>query len=159
MSGSGQLPFAILRAANKPKLNSSGRGMLTIRTITIVAYIFRDADLVHNVLGIAPFADLGCTAVFTATQFRLYHHKNLILQDTCHSANLWQIALNLSNIILTPAPALQQYDDSALPVLLMHDNTRLNEDSVRYIHSCLGNPAPTTFLQAVQRGYISGAPY
>jgi hypothetical protein len=37
----------------------------------------------------------------------------------------------------------------------MHDNTRLNEDYVRYIHSCLDNPAPTTFLQAVQRGYIT----
>jgi hypothetical protein len=37
----------------------------------------------------------------------------------------------------------------------MHDNPRLNEDYVRYIHSCLGNPASTTFLQAVQRGCIT----
>jgi hypothetical protein len=72
MYGFGQIPFAILRAANGQILNSIGRGMLTIRTITIVAYIFRDKDLVHNLLGIAPFADLGCTAVFTAKQFRLY---------------------------------------------------------------------------------------
>jgi hypothetical protein len=78
MSGFGQLPFAILRAANCRILNSIGRGMLTIRTITIVAYIFRDEDLVHNLLGIALFADLGCTAVFTAKQFRFYHQKNLI---------------------------------------------------------------------------------
>jgi hypothetical protein len=97
-------------------------------------------------LGIAPFADLGCTAVFTATQFLLlYHHKNLILQSTRHSANLWQIALNLSNVAQTPAPELHQYDDSTLPVLLMHDNTRLNEDYAR-----------STFLQAVQREYITG---
>jgi hypothetical protein len=106
--------------------------MLTIRSITNVAYMFRDADLVHSLLGIAPCTDLGCTAVFIATQFRLHHHKNLILQGTRHSANLWQIALNLSNVTLTPAPALHQYDDSALPVLLMYDNTLLNED---YIHS------------------------
>jgi hypothetical protein len=70
--------------------------------------------------------------------------------------NLWRIALNLSNVTLTPAPALHQYDDSALPVLLMHDNTRPNVDYVRYTHSCLENPASTTFLQAVQRGYITG---
>ncbi len=91
MSGSSQPPFAILRAANGQNLNSIGRGMLTIRTITIVAYIFHDNDLVHNLLGtsIAPFADLGCTAVFTATQFSLYHHKNLILQETRHSANFF----------------------------------------------------------------------
>jgi hypothetical protein len=141
ISGSGQLTFAILRAANGRILNSIGRGMLSIRTNTI--------DLIHNLLGISPFANLGCTAVFTATQFRLYHHKILIL----YSANLWQIALNLSNVTLTPAPVLQQYDDSALPVLLMHDNTRLNEDYVRYIHSCLGRPLP--FYKQVQRGYIT----
>jgi hypothetical protein len=65
MSEVGQLPFAILRAANGQILSS----------ITIVAYIFRDENLVHNLLGIAPFADVGCTAVFTAKQFRLYHHQ------------------------------------------------------------------------------------
>jgi hypothetical protein len=54
MSGSGQLPFAILRAANGQNLNSIGRGMFIIRTITIVGHSFRDADLVHNLLGIAP---------------------------------------------------------------------------------------------------------
>jgi hypothetical protein len=43
MSDSGQPPFAILRAANGQNLNSIGRGMLAIRIITIVAYIFRDA--------------------------------------------------------------------------------------------------------------------
>jgi hypothetical protein len=62
MSGFEQLPFAILHAANGQILNSIGRGMLVIRTITIVAYIFRDEDLVHNLLGIASFADLGSDA-------------------------------------------------------------------------------------------------
>jgi hypothetical protein len=58
--------------------------------------------------------------------------------------------------MLTPATELQQYEDSSQPVLLMHDDMRRDEDYVRYIHSCLGNPASTTFLQAVQRGYITG---
>ncbi len=47
--------------------------MLTIGTVTVIAYIFKNADLVHNLLGIAPFADKGCTAMLTAERFALYH--------------------------------------------------------------------------------------
>ncbi len=52
MSRPGDSPFAILKAANGGLLDSIGRGMLTIRTVTVIAYIFRDKDLVHNLLGI-----------------------------------------------------------------------------------------------------------
>ncbi len=64
-----QAPYAMLRAANGQILNAVGRGMLTVQTITVIAYIFRDDDLVHNLLGIAPFADRECKAVFTAKKF------------------------------------------------------------------------------------------
>jgi hypothetical protein len=37
----------------------------------------------------------------------------------------------------------------------MHEDTRKNEDYVRFIHACMGHPTPITFLQAVQRGYIT----
>jgi hypothetical protein len=67
------LPFAILSAANGASLNAIRRGMFTVGTVTIVAFIFRDVDLIHNLMGIAPFADLGCTATFTAKRFTLTH--------------------------------------------------------------------------------------
>jgi hypothetical protein len=79
-----------------------------------------------------------------------------MLKGTRHSANLWHIALNYSTVTLTPATGLPQYEDFSQPALLMHEDTRRDEDYVRYIHACLGNPAPTTFLQAVQRGYSTG---
>ncbi len=50
LSGFGQPPYAILRAANGQIFNAIGRSMLTIQTITIVAFIFRDGDLVHILL-------------------------------------------------------------------------------------------------------------
>jgi hypothetical protein len=37
----------------------------------------------------------------------------------------------------------------------MHEDTHKNEDYVRFIHACMGHPTPTTFLRAVQRGYIT----
>ena len=54
ISSVGDSLFAILKAANGAMLDSIGRGMLTIGTVTVVAYIFKDTDLVHNLLGIAP---------------------------------------------------------------------------------------------------------
>ena len=81
-------------AANGASLNAIGRGMFSIHTVTIVAFIFRDSDLVHNLLDIAPFADLGCTDTFTAKRFTLTHlSKNPILVGTRHTANLWRIPI------------------------------------------------------------------
>jgi hypothetical protein len=89
MSARGDSPSAILKAANGALLDSIGRGMLTIGTVTVVAYIFQDADLVHNLLGIAPFADRGCKASFDASHFYLYHlDRTPILVGTRDAQNL-----------------------------------------------------------------------
>jgi hypothetical protein len=94
MSRIGAKSFAILKAANGSLLNSIGQGMLTIQSVTVVAYIFRNSDLVHNLLGVAPFADRGCTATFTATEFSLYHQPNApILVGARYAHNLWRIAM------------------------------------------------------------------
>ena len=90
-------PYAILRAANGQVLTAIGRGIFQVKMISVVAYIFRDEDLVHNLLGIAPFADCGCKAVFTAHDFNLYHKKILLLTGKRHSANLWHISLDPLN--------------------------------------------------------------
>ena len=67
----------------------------TIGTVTVVAYMFRDTDLVHNLFGIAPFTDKGCIATFSATRFELFHlERKPILLGTRHNGNLWRIALS-----------------------------------------------------------------
>jgi hypothetical protein len=86
-------PFAILRAANGQVLTAIGRGIFTIKHNAVVAYLFRDEDLIHNLLAMAPFADKGCTAVFTAREFHLYHQATLLIAGKRHSANLWHVAL------------------------------------------------------------------
>jgi hypothetical protein len=154
LSSPSMRPYAILRAANGQELIAIGRGIFRVKAISVVAYIFRNENLVHNLLGIAPFADCGCTAVFTATSFELYHHKLRLLTGTRHSANLWHISLDRpSQTVPTPtfiAPV------PAPTVLLLHENTRRDKKYVQFIHACLGSPPPTTFLKAIERGYLNG---
>ncbi len=125
--------------------------MLSIETITVVAYIFRDYDLVQNLLGISPFADKGCTAVFTAQNFKLFHKGDKpIMIGTRQAHNLWRVA----------RPAQQQQHHSlptyeANQVKLLHHTAQSIAEHIRFVHACLGNPPPTTFLRAVVRGYIT----
>ena len=153
MSAATSRPFAVLKAANGAVLDSIGRGMLTIGTVTVVAYIFRDADLVHNLLGVAPFADRGCTATFTATQFALYHHPSKpMLVGTRHAHNLWRIAMPEYHEPVGPLPAF-----TASQVFLLHQVASQPEaEHVRFVHATLGSSPPTTFLKAVARCYING---
>ena len=153
MSQAGSSPFALLRAANGALLSAIGRGMLNISTVTVIAYIFKDNDLVHNLLGIAPFADKGCTATFSANRFALYHlDKKPILVGTRHTGNLWRIALpnHLYPNALMPPPETG-------PVLLLHQTQQQpDREHVRFVHAALGSPPPTTFMKAVACGYING---
>jgi hypothetical protein len=149
-------PFAILKAANGQVLKAIGRGVFKIKKISVVAYIFKDEDLVHNLLGIAPFADCGCKAIFTATAFNLYHHKTLLLTGKRHSANLWHITLSNVNLTTVPPRRMTNRTTNAKPVLLLHADTRKDAKYVQFVHACLGSPPPTTFLRAVERGFLAG---
>jgi hypothetical protein len=152
MSQAGSSPFALLRAANGALLSAIGRGMLKISTVTVIAYIFRDNDLVHNLLGIPPFADKGCTATFSANRFALYHlDRKPILVGTRDTGNLWRIAL--SNYHSPSAPMLQLETG---PVLLLHQTQQQpDREHVRFVHAALSSPPPTTFMKAVTCGYIN----
>ena len=102
----------------------------------------------------APFADCGCTAVFTSQNFHLYHRKILLVTGKRYSENLWHVAL-------CQGPTTQgqaTFPDGAptTRVLLLHDDTRRYKNYVQFVHACMGSPPPTTFLQAVQRGYLAG---
>ena len=113
MSRPNRGPFAILRAANGQVLTAIGKGIFRVKHISVVAFIFRNEDLVHNLLGIAPFADCGCTAIFTARKFTLSHHNTVLLSGERHSANLWHISLHSSSPpTISPPSALSANDAS-----------------------------------------------
>ncbi len=120
----------------------------------MLTHLFQDDDLAHNLLGMAPFADCGCTAVFTAQDFHLYHGKVLLIKGRRYSENLWHVAL-------CPGPAVKgtgtfPEGPATTHVLLLHDDTKRDQKYVAFVHACMGSPPPTTFLQAVQKGYLAG---
>ena len=151
-----QRPFAILTAANGANLHAIGRGLLTVTTVTVAAYIFKDSELVHNLLGIAPFADQGCTATFTATTFELNHPSSLthVMKGQRHHNNLWRIPM------LTQSAPIPRPRPTPIPkghALSSHSLIqRSNQDYVSFVHAAFGHPAPTTFLKAAAKGFING---
>jgi hypothetical protein len=50
MTESNESPFAILKTANGALMNSIGRGMLTIKTVTVIAYIFRNCQILYTLV-------------------------------------------------------------------------------------------------------------
>jgi hypothetical protein len=148
MSQAGSSPFALLRTTSGALLvlSAIGRGMLKISSVTVIAYIFRDNALLHNLLGIAPFADKGCTATFSANRFALYHlDRKPILVGTRHTGNLWRINYHYPS---APMPPLETG-----PVLLLHQTQQQpDRQHVRFVHAALGSPPSTTFMKAVTCG-------
>jgi hypothetical protein len=91
-----QAPYAVLKAANNSELIAIGRRTLNIAGLRPPAYIFRDGDLAADLLGLAPFCDLGCTAVFGKHTFHLLQHKQsapLMIGARKTNQALWHIAI------------------------------------------------------------------
>jgi hypothetical protein len=89
-----EAPFAVLKAANNAELTAIGKGTLSIAGLNLPAYIFRDHELATNLLGLVPFCDQGCTAVFKKNTFRLLwsNRRIPILTDTRRPGHsLWQV--------------------------------------------------------------------
>jgi hypothetical protein len=69
-------PLAELKAANHGVLTAIGRGVLSVSGMAVMAYTFADIDLANNFLGLVPFANLGCTKVFTPRSFQIYKESD-----------------------------------------------------------------------------------
>jgi hypothetical protein len=90
-------PFAVLKSANHSVLTAIGRGILVISNVEIVAYIFPDRDLTDNLLGLLPFANMGCTTVFKPRSFHIFkgNAQTAILSGTRPDENsLWRVPIH-----------------------------------------------------------------
>ena len=151
-------PFAILKAANHGVLTAIGRGFLSVAGLRIESFIFPDDDLANNLLGLVPFANLGCTGVFKPYSFHIFKgsSRTAILSGSRKDTNaLWRVPLEShcdsdSDGIPPPAPSTGLYIEAN--AVSIQDNASY----VRFVHACLGYPSPTTFLRAVSAGYITG---
>jgi hypothetical protein len=83
-------PFVVFKAANGAVLHAIGRGRLTVAKLTVTAYLFRDSELAHDLLGLIPFSNLGCTMTFQPHLFCLYarNAKTAIIMALKHFGRL-----------------------------------------------------------------------
>jgi hypothetical protein len=153
-----QQPYAALKAANNTELVAIGRGMLRLAGLQPTAYIFNDNDLAANLLGLAPFCDLGCTAVFKKHTFHLFRPNQvtpIMTGRRKQGVSLCTVEIPKpfgSDHIPPPAP---HYRNGVY--IEANYASKLDAASyVKFVHAALGFPAPTTFLNAVSRGYING---
>jgi hypothetical protein len=143
-------------------------GKLTIANLTVDAYLFHDEELANNLLGIQPFSNLGCTAIFHPHWFGIYPSQETtpIVVGTRDAADaLWTIDLAplvthktrsfatheapVSDGIPPPSPSNSGVFIKANAIDL-HDNAGY----VKFVHASLGYPAPSTFLRAVTAGWV-----
>ena len=162
-------PVAVLKTANGAPLAAIGQGILTIGSLRLPAYVFKDSDLMNNLLGVAPLADRNCTAVFGPSSFQVYRNdgpRPLLSGTRDSSQSLWLVNLSAvthqlpeSDGIPPPHPVRATGVGGPTRGIYMEANHVARHDNasyVRFIHACLGYPAPTTFLRAVTAGYIMG---
>jgi hypothetical protein len=77
-------------------LTAIGMGSLTIGRFRIQAFICRNHELQHSLLGLNPFTAKGCTAEFTNRYFRLNHTaclQPIIVGYKYHRPTLWRVTI------------------------------------------------------------------
>ncbi len=145
-------PYAVWTAANGSDMAAIfGRGVLRVGTYNLPAFIFRDVDLTSNLLGIVPFSNQDCTATFTPTTFQISERTGapILTGVLMSSSSLWIVRLEDDASIEHPSMAQPTRTANAL---IPQTDVRF----VQFVHAALGYPAPTTFLNAVVAGYITG---
>jgi hypothetical protein len=153
-------PFATLKAANGTQLNAIGRKLLRLTPdIELQAYIFANAHLTANLLGLAPLCDHHCTAMFMPTVFQITQHQDqppILTGQRLTKDKLWMVTL--SNGAKTEHAQRGTSGKGNGGTYIAANSVRGTdaESYIKFIHASFGFPAPTTFLKAVTRGYITG---
>ena len=153
-----EAPFAVLKAANNAELTAIGRGTLSLAGLQPTAYIFRQGELATNLLGLAPFCDLGCEAIFSKNGFKLFGPNQstpFLTGSRSPGQSLWKVNISMKTVsdhIPPPYPIKEKGLYIEANCISHHDNASY----VRFVHAAMGYPAPSTFMTAVTNGYITG---
>jgi hypothetical protein len=127
-------------------------------------YIFSDSELVNNLLGLASFVDMVCTAVFKPSVFHLYRgrHDTPVLSERRQSAlslSLWQVDLAKAAFAAHPSDGIPPPQAKEASGIYVEANSLTDQNAGSYfnfVHASLGYPAPSSFLRAVTDGFITG---
>jgi hypothetical protein len=146
MSAPNTKSFASLKSAKKgSELLAIGRGLLQIGPFCLQAFIFSDDELEDTLLGLDPLTEHGCTAIFTHESFHLYYKTNPepILSGSKKS--------NQKVPDIVPVPV-----SSSAFAGKLQGARQTDSEYVQFVHTSLGFPAPTTFMNAVRKRFVTG---
>ena len=156
MSGPNTKAFANLKSAKKgSELSAIGRGCLQIGQFRLPAFIFSNDELEDTLLGLDPLTAQGCTAIFTHESFHLYYKSNpkpILSGSKTINQKAWKVQIQQPTIT---DDTLAPHVPSAFGVTLQNSR-QTDSEYVQFVHASLGFPSPTTFMNAVRKGYING---
>jgi hypothetical protein len=156
MSAPNTKSFASLKSAKKgSELSPIGRGLLKIRPFCLQAFIFSDDELEDTLLGLDPLTEHGCTAIFTHESFHLYYKTNsepILSGSKKSNQKAWKVQIQQQ----TKAPDIVPVPVASSAFAGKLHGRQTDSEYVQFVHASLGFPAPTTFMNAVRKRFITG---
>jgi hypothetical protein len=149
--------FASLKSAKKgSELSAIGRGLLKIGPFCLQAFIFSDDKLEDTLLGLDPLTEHGCTAILTHQSFHLYYKTNPdpnLSGSKKANQKAWKVQIQQQTQApdITPVPVASSAFAGKLQGARQTDS-----EYVQFVHVSLGFPAPTTFMNAARKRFITG---
>ena len=125
---------------------------------SLPAHVFLDGSLHHSLLSLSQLCNSGCEVHLTATDLTVTYIDNVILSGSKEpDALLWTVqfpAPQESTPVLAPVfPIPAPFGDINSVIRSQSD-----ADYVRLIHATLGSPPISSFLRALDRGYLDTIP-
>jgi hypothetical protein len=134
-----------------------GRGCLQIGQFRLPAFIFSNDELEDTLLGLDPLTAQGCTAIFTHESFHLYYKTNpkpILSGSKTANQKAWKVQIQQPTLTdNTLAPHVPSAFGGNL-----QNSRQIDGEYVQFVHTSLGFPSPTTFMNAVRKGYINNGP-
>ncbi len=157
MSAPNTKSFASLKSAKKgAELSAIESGLLQIGPFSLQAFIFNDDELEDTLLGLDPLTEHGCTAIFTHESFHLNYKTNpepILSESKKSNQKAWKVQIQQQTKTpdIVPVPVASSAFAGKLQGTRQTDN-----EYVQFVHGSLGSPAPTAFMNAVRKRFITG---
>ena len=132
---------------NGETMQSVAIGTLHTPAADVQAFVFKNSDLNHSLLGLSALTNVGCKVELTSTDINVTHDGSTIYRGSkLPTDKLWSI--NLVDPSVDPCEGA------------CNQAVRLETDAefVAFVHASFGSPPVSTLIRAVRAGYLKGYP-
>ena len=141
-------PLSVRYADGVSSCDSIGSAILTTNGVSTPASIMPTSCLQHQLIGLAPFANIGATGTFTNTTGTIHDTTNGILVHSAKNPHdaLWDTDLSLLRPHGPPLEAAHAH---------LVQRFRNTQQRVNYLQYLLGHSPTSTVVRAINRSFIS----